>query len=109
MKRNVKFDLFPQKSDCKPIRARVSYGGKRVDLRLGYSIEPKKWDNEAMRVLPGFKNKYKQSANEINKSILLCLEQIESIFTRFELLEKRIPEPSELKQAFDELTGRKAL
>jgi integrase len=107
MKHAVKFDLFPQKSDCKPIRARVSYGGRRVDLRLGYSIEPEKWDNAAMRVRPGFKNKYKQSANEINKAILLCQEQIESIFTRFELLEKRPPNPDELKQAFDVETGRK--
>jgi integrase len=107
MKRTVKFDLFPQKSDCKPIRARVSYGGKRVDLRLGYSIEPEKWDNASMRVLPGFKNKYKQSANEINKAILLCQEQIESIFTRFELLEKHMPSPEELKSAFNEINGKK--
>jgi integrase len=78
-----------------------------VDLRVGYSIEPEKWDNEAMCVRPGFKNKYKQSANEINKAILLCQEQIESIFTRFELLEKRQPNPTELKQTFDELIGRK--
>jgi integrase len=108
MKHTVKFDLFPQKSDCKPIRARVSYGGKRVDLRMGYSLEPEKWDSTAMRVRSGYKNKYKQSANEINKAILLCQEQIESIFTRFELLEKRPPNPDELKQSFDELTGRKA-
>jgi integrase len=38
---------------------------------------------------------------------LLCQEQIESIFTRFELLEKRPPNPDELKQSFNELTGRK--
>jgi integrase len=107
MKHTVKFDLFPQKSDCKPIRARVTYGGCRVDLRIGYSIEPEKWDNATMRVRPGFKNKYKQSANEINKAILLYQEQIESIFTRYELIEKRIPTPKEVKVAFDEITGRK--
>jgi integrase len=108
MKHTVKFDLFPQKSDCKPVRARVSYGGCRVDLRIGYSIEPEKWDNTTMRVRPGVKNKYKQSANEINKAILLCQEQIESIFTRFGLLEKRAPNPDELKQSFDVETGRKS-
>jgi integrase len=108
MKHTVKFDLFPQKADCKPIRARVTYGGFRVDLRVGYSIEPEKWDNTTMRVRPGFKNKYKQSANEINKAILLCQEQIESIFTRFELLDKRVPNPDELKQSFDVETGRKS-
>jgi integrase len=106
MKHTIKFDLFPQKSDCKPIRARVSYSGKRVDLRIGYSIEPEKWDNITMRVRPGFKNKYKQSANEINKAILLCQEQIESIFTRFELLEKRLPTTADLKRTFDEFIGK---
>lgn len=106
MKRNVKFDLFPQKSDCKPIRARISYGGKRIDLRIGYSIEPEKWDNTTMRVRPGFKNKYKQSANEINKAIVNCETHIEEIFTRYELLEKREPTLAEFKQAFDGLTGR---
>ncbi|MDR1023382.1 MAG: site-specific integrase [Prevotellaceae bacterium] len=109
MKHTVKFDLFPQKSDCRPIRARVSYGGNRVDLRVGYGIEPKKWDSENMRVLAGYKNKYKQSGNEINKAILLCSERIEEIFARFELLEKRAPTAQELKKAFDmEFSGKSA-
>ncbi|MDR1683241.1 MAG: site-specific integrase [Candidatus Symbiothrix sp.] len=108
MKHTVKFDLFPQKSDCKPIRARVTYGGCRVDLRIGYSIEPEKWDNATMRARPGFKNKYKQSGNEINKAILLCQEQIESIFTRFELWEKRQPNPEELKQEFGKYLGKES-
>jgi integrase len=34
--------------------------------------------------------------------------QIDEIFARYELLEKRAPTPSELKQAFDEMNGRKA-
>ncbi|MDR3188090.1 MAG: site-specific integrase [Prevotellaceae bacterium] len=106
MKYTVKFELFPQKSDCKPIRARVSYGGKRVELRTGYSIEPEKWDSAAMRVRSGFKNKYKQSGNEINKGIFLCQECIDAIFARYELLEKRAPTPTELKRAFDESTGK---
>jgi integrase len=79
-----------------------------VDLRVGYSIEPEKWDNTTMRVRPSFKNKYKQSANEINKAILLFQEQIDAIFTRFELLEKRVPNPDELKRSFDLETGRKS-
>jgi integrase len=59
-----------------------------------------------MRVRPGFKNKYKQSANEINKAIVNCETHIEEIFTRYELLEKREPTLAEFKQAFDGLTGR---
>jgi integrase len=106
MKKTVKFDLFPQKSDCKPIRMRVSYGGKRVDIRIGYSIEPEKWDTKAMRVIPNVKNKFKHSGNEINKAILNAETQIDEIFLRYELLEKRAPTLSELKQAFDEMNGK---
>lgn len=112
MKRNIKFDLFPKKVngvlvECRPIRMRVSYTGERVDIRVGYSIEPGKWNAKEGRVIAGTKNRYKQTAGEINKAILACEERIEAIFTRFELLEKRAPYPDELKRAFDEETGRK--
>ena len=112
MKRNIKFDLFPKKVngvlvECRPIRMRVSYAGNRVDIRVGYSIELAKWNVKEGRVIAGVKNRYKQTAGEINKAILACEERIEGIFTRFELLEKRSPSPEELKQAFDEETGRK--
>ncbi|MDR1340994.1 MAG: site-specific integrase [Prevotellaceae bacterium] len=108
MKRTIKFDLFPQKADCKPIRMRVSYSGKRVDIRIGYSIEPSKWDAEIMRVIPNAKNKFKQSGNEINRAIMTAETQINEIFVRYELLEKRAPAPDELKNAFDEMNGKKA-
>ncbi|KAA6303188.1 MAG: Tyrosine recombinase XerC [Candidatus Ordinivivax streblomastigis] len=112
MKRTIKFDLFPKKVggilvECRPIRMRVSYSGIRVDIRVGYSIEFSKWNEDEGRVIAGSKNKYKQSAGEINKAILSCEEQIEDIFTRYEHLEKRPPTPTELKQVFDENTGRK--
>jgi integrase len=107
MKKTVKFDLFPQKSDIKPVRMRVSYDGQRVDIRIGYSIEPEKWDSKTMRVIPNAKNKFKQSGNEINKALLIAETQIEEIFTRYELLEKRAPTPQELKKDFYEINGRK--
>jgi integrase len=86
---------------------RVSYGGERVDIRIGYGIEPEKWDAKTMRVIAGAKNKFKQSGNEINRVLLTAETQIEEIFTRYELLEKRAPTPSELKKAFYELNGKK--
>ena len=112
MKRTVKFDLFPKKNngvlvDSRPIRIRVSYAGNRLDMRLGYSIDADKWDASAGRVIAGAKNRHKQTAGEINKAILNAETQIDEIFTRYELIEKRPPTLAELKQAFDELTGRK--
>ena len=49
MKRTIKFNLFPKKVggvlvECRPIRMRVCYAGYRVDFRVGYSIEPEKWN-----------------------------------------------------------------
>jgi integrase len=112
MKRTVKFDLFPRKNkdgslaDCLPIRMRVSYDGNRPELRLGYSIEPDKWDAANEKVVSGAKNKYGQSAGEINKAILAAGTTIDEIFTRFDLIEKRAPSPAELKAAFNGLAGR---
>jgi integrase len=88
------------------IRMRVSYAGNRPDLLIGYSIEPEKWDKETMRVRPGFKNKYKQSANEINKAIAKNESWVDDFFSKFELLENRIPTIKELKDAHKIFLGK---
>lgn len=111
MKRTIKPGLSPNRTGeiaagCLPIRVRVTYAGARVDFRVGYSIEPAKWDKAAGRVISGAKNKYKQTAGEINQAISDTEAAINDIFARFELLEKREPSPSELKRAFDENTGK---
>lgn len=59
-----------------------------------------------MRVLPGFKNKYKQSANEINKAIAENETWIDEFFAKFDLLEKRIPNEKELKDAHKIFLGK---
>ena len=111
MKHNIKFDLFPQKEngvlvDCRPIRMRVSYAGKRVELRVGHSIEVGKWDKAKGRVLNGYKNRYKQSSGEINKALSSCEAIIDEIIEKYKLLEKRMPTEEELKTAFNEAAGR---
>lgn len=111
MKRAIKFSLFPKKvsgvlCETLPIRVRVTYGGNRVELRLGYSIEPAKWKPEEERVTANARNRFGQSAGEINMEILKTVERIDGIFTRFELLEHRPPTPEELKAAYEEFTGR---
>ena len=74
MKRTIKFNLFPKKVggvlvECRPIRMRVCYAGYRVDFRVGYSIEPEKWNEEEGRVISNTKNRFRQTAGEINKAI----------------------------------------
>jgi integrase len=106
MKKNVKFDLYAQNSECKPIRVRISYSGHRIDLRIGYSIEPVHWDSNNMCVKAGAKNKFKQTASEINKAILNASNCIDEIFTTYEILKKRAPTPEELKNDFYSKTGK---
>ena len=111
MKKSVKFSLFPKKvggvlCESLPIRVRVSYAGERVELRLGFSIEPEKWNAEEGRVRMNARNRYHQTAGEINRAIAKSEECIDAIFTRFELLNNRAPTPAELKAAFNEVIGR---
>ena len=111
MKRTVRFSLFPKKVDgvlCEtlPIRVRVSYAGNRVELRLGYSIEPAKWKAADERVANNARNRFGQTAGEINREIMKAKERIEEIFARFELLEHRHPTPQELKTAYEQATGK---
>ena len=85
MKRTIKFNLFPKKVggvlvECRPIRMRVCYAGYRVDFRVGYSIEPEKWNEEEGRVISNTKNRFRQTAGEINKAITACEEQIEALY-----------------------------
>jgi integrase len=111
MKHTVKFDLLPNKVkgipvECMSIRMRVSYAGNRTDLLIGYSIEPEKWDKGMMRAVPGTKNKFKQSANEINKAIAKNESWVDDFFSRFKLLENRIPAIKELKDAHKIFLGK---
>lgn len=111
MKRTIKFDLFPQKvngvlTDSRPIRMRVTYACQRVDLRIGYSVEVSKWNEAEQRAITGTKNRYKQTASEINKAILVSEEKIDEIFSTYERTAKRVPTPEELKQAFDDTFKR---
>jgi integrase len=111
MKRTVKFDLLPNKVngvpvECMSIRMRVSYAGNRPDLLIGYSIEPEKWNKETMRAIPGTKNKFKQSANEINKVISKNEVWVDDFFNKVELLENRMPTVKELKIAYKIFLGK---
>ena len=44
------------------IRLRVSWAGRRCDLRSGYVIAPGKWDEDNSCVKLGAKNSYRQTS-----------------------------------------------
>ena len=108
IKRNIIFTLESRKKDGVlitenvPIRMRVNFASKRIEFTTGYCIDAAKWDADKQRVKNGCSNKLKQSASEINASLLEYYTEIQSIFKRFEV-EDVMPTPEQIKEAFNAL------
>ena len=108
IKRNIIFTLESRKKDGVlitenvPIRMRVNFASKRIEFTTGYRIDSAKWDADKQRVKNGCSNKLKQSASEINASLLEYYTEIQSIFKRFEV-EEIMPTPEQIKEAFNAL------
>ena len=108
IKRNIIFTLESRKKDGVlitenvPIRMRVNFASKRIEFTTGYRIDATKWDADKQRVKNGCNNKLKQSASEINASLLEYYTEIQSIFKRFEV-EDVMPTPEQIKEAFNAL------
>lgn len=81
---------------------RVNFASKRIEFTTGYRIDAAKWDADKQRVKNGCSNKLKQSASEINASLLEYYMEIQSIFKRFEV-EDVMPTPEQIKEAFNAL------
>jgi len=81
---------------------RVNFASKRIEFTTGYRIDSAKWDADKQRVKNGCSNKLKQSASEINASLLEYYTEIQSIFKRFEV-EDVMPTPEQIKEAFNAL------
>jgi len=108
IKRNIIFTLESRKkngvliTENVPIRMRVNFASKRIEFTTGYCIDSAKWDTDKQCVKNGCSNKLKQSASEINASLLEYYTEIQSIFKRFEV-EDVMPTPEQIKEAFNAL------
>ena len=108
IKRNIIFTLESRKKDGAlitenvPIRMRVNFASKRIEFTTGYRIDATKWDADKQRVKNGCSNKLKQSASEINASLLEYYTEIQAIFKKFEV-EEAMPTPEQIKEAFNAL------
>ena len=108
IKRNIIFTLESRKKDGVlitenvPIRMRVNFASKRIEFTTGYRIDSAKWDAAKQRVKNGCSSKLKQSASEINASLLEYYTETQSIFKRFEV-EDVMPTPEQIKEAFNAL------
>ena len=108
IKRNIIFTLESRKKDGVlivenvPIRMRVNFASKRIEFTTGYRIDAAKWDTDKQRVRNGCTNKLKQSASEINASLLGYYTEIQEIFKKFEV-EEIMPTQEQIKEAFNAL------
>ena len=108
IKRNIIFTLESRKKDGVlivenvPIRMRVNFASKRIEFTTGYRIDAEKWDTDKQRVRNGCTNKLKQSASEINDSLLGYYTEVQEIFKKFEV-EEIMPTPEQIKEAFNAL------
>ena len=108
IKQNIIFTLESRKKDGVlivenvPIRMRVNFASKRIEFTTGYRIDAAKWDSDKQRVRNGCTNKLKQSASEINASLLGYYTEVQEIFKKFEV-EEIMPTPEQIKEAFNAL------
>ena len=108
IKRNIIFTLESRKKDGVlitenvPIRMRVNFASKRIEFTTGYRIDAAKWGADKQRVKNGCSNKLKQSASEINASLLGYYTEIQEIFKKFEV-EEIMPTQEQIKEAFNAL------
>lgn len=108
IKRNIIFTLESRKKngvlivENVPIRMRVNFASKRIEFTTGYRIDAAKWDTDKQRVRNGCTNKLKQSASEINASLLGYYTEVQVIFKKFEV-EEIMPTPEQIKEAFNAL------
>ncbi|MDR1199278.1 MAG: site-specific integrase [Prevotellaceae bacterium] len=111
IKRNIRFILHKRKAGNSlktksvPVRMRISYAGKTIDFLTGHSVDVEFWDEKKERAKEGF-NKNNQTASDINRTIDEFRSYANDIFARYELLEKRKPEPEEIRDLFNDMTGR---
>lgn len=106
IKRNIIFALERRKKDGVlitenvPIRMRVIYNSKRIEIATGYRIDASKWDSDLQQVKRGCTNKLKQSATEINADLQRYGSEMQKIFKEFEIKEL-IPTPEQIKDIFN--------
>lgn len=102
IKRNIIFALERRKKDGVlitenvPIRMRVIYNSKRIEIATGYRIDTSKWDSNLQQVKRGCTNKLIQSATEINADLQRYGSEMQKIFKEFEIKEL-IPTPEQIK------------
>ena len=106
IQKGIKFLLHKRgKGDSEhlSIRMRVTLKGQPpFDFPTGHNINLVDWDMGNQRALASC-----EAASTINRTIDEWKSVMNEIFARYELIEKRIPTPGEVKDLFNDMVGRK--
>ena len=96
MKYSYKYELV-QKGNARgeyPLRCRVSYCGRRVDIFVGCSLAPSEWIADKQMAKGKSKDK---KIIEVNAQIAKLSQSIDELFARCELIDNRMPSTEEIK------------
>lgn len=87
MRYSYTFSLAKSTGELAPVRCRVSFSGKRVEIRLGLSVLPNRWKNGRATG---------EGALEVNRAVAAMSAKIDDYFARC-ASEDRIPSVAEVK------------
>lgn len=108
IKRSIKFILHKRKqgeTKSLAIRMRVTIKGQTpIDFPLKIKVDEDKWNKETEKAIGNTRE-----TTEINRVIDEYKNQINEIFARYELLEKRTPTNQEVKDLFNDMAGLKSI
>lgn len=105
IKRNIHIALKTRKYKGKqiienlPIRIRVSYEARRLEILTGYSVDLVMWDSDAERVKKNTTNRKKEKASDINAFLNRACYEIDESFKEFEVVD-HIPTRKELEETY---------
>lgn len=104
IKRGIRFFLYKRRAGVGKglmIHVRVTIKGQMpFYISTGRKVDLVDWDDNAERVKRGAKD-----ADSINQTIGEFRNCLNEVFARYELLEKRVPTPEEVKTLFRDLAG----
>lgn len=109
MKHTVSFSLTStSKKDATtaPLRCRVNYNKKRVEVRLGVSVEIAHWDKAKGRISSGVRTTNNMAVYPINRMLADVEMAIEDLFARCELMNHRPPTEPELQDCIALASGK---
>lgn len=102
MKHSVTFGLVPSSSNTRPVRARVSWAGLRLDVRLGVSYDADKWvDGRPKR---STKSGNGVTAAEVSRLCSSFAQEADVFFDAYAATRGGVPSVDEVREALDHST-----